>query len=221
MPPPSNADIERFFDRAAGHYDRQMGVCERLMFGGARAWAVSQARGQVIEIAVGTGLNLPLYGAAVTHVVGVDLSDGMLSIARHRVTDFGLDGVELRRGDVQNLDLPDECADTVVSTFTFCTIPDPAAAARHAYRVLRPGGQFVLAEHGPSTHPVGRAVMRAIEPITLRLAADHLTRDPVPYLIAAGFAVDRVDRGGWGGSAFRVLAAKDSSITSGNTHSRK
>ncbi len=110
--------------------------------------------------------------------------------------------MELRRGDVQALDLPDGSADTIVSTFTFCTIPDPGAASRQAYRVLRPGGRFVLAEHGPSTRTLGRAVMRAIEPMSLRFGADHLTRQPVPYLEAAGFTVDEVHRCGPGGTTF-------------------
>lgn len=209
MPQPSTAQIERVFDRLAGRYDRQMGFFEQFLFAGSRAWAVSKARGKVVEIAVGTGLNLPLYSPAVGHVIGIDLSEGMLDVARRRVADQHLDGVELHHGDVQALELPDGCADTVVSTFTFCTIPDPAAASREAYRVLRPGGRFVLAEHGPSTRAVGRAVMRALEPLSIRFGADHLTRHPVPYLEGAGFAVDEVHRCGPGGTAFRVLAHKN------------
>ncbi len=209
MHQPSNAVIETLYDKSAGGYDRQMGFVERLLFRGLRAWAVSQARSEVVEIAVGTGLNLPLYGAAVRRVVGIDLSEQMLAVARTRVADHGLHDVELRRGDVQALDLPDASADTVLSTFTFCTIPDPLAAAREAYRVLRPGGRFVLAEHGPTTSALGRAVMRMIEPPMIRLVADHLTRDPVPYLTDAGFTVAQVHRSGPGGSAFRVLAHKD------------
>lgn len=203
----SNADVRRVFDRLADRYDRQMELAERLLFAGSRQWATSLACGRVVEIAVGTGLNLPLYPAD-THVTGIELSAEMLRRARRRVAEAGLgDRVELRQGDAQALDLTDGCADTVVSTFTICTIPDPAAAIGEAFRVLRPGGRFVLAEHGPSWVPLIRAGMRLIEPLTVRLCADHLTRDPRPLLEQAGFAIETATRAK-AGISFRVLATR-------------
>jgi ubiquinone/menaquinone biosynthesis C-methylase UbiE len=207
MRQPSTERIGQVFDKMARKYDRQMGFWERILFGDTRQWATSQAHGDVLEIAVGTGLNLPHYSAD-TRIVGIDLSEGMLDIARKRVANLGLaDRIELRQGNVQALDLPDASIDTVVSTFTFCTIPDPAAAAREARRVLRPGGQFVLVEHGPSSHGWMLAGMRLIERLTVRFGADHLTRDPEPYLAAAGFDRSEVRRSK-GGIVFRVLARK-------------
>ncbi|KAA9381997.1 methyltransferase domain-containing protein [Microbispora cellulosiformans] len=203
----TDADVRRVFDRIADRYDDQMRVWERRLFPGSREWAVGQARGHVVEIAVGTGLNLPLYDAATT-VVGIELSERMLDLARRRVARDGLGArVELRQGDAQRLDLPDAVADTVLSTFTMCTIPDPAAAAREAYRVLRPGGRFVLAEHGPSSNPILRAGMRLVEPLFVRFEADYLTRDPRPYLERAGFEIESVARAARGVS-FRVLAVR-------------
>jgi ubiquinone/menaquinone biosynthesis C-methylase UbiE len=203
----TNDDVRRVFDAMAGRYDRTMAISERLLLPGSRDWAVGQARGQVVEIAVGTGLNLPLYPADVT-VVGVELSEEMLDLARRKVADHDLaERVELRLGDVQALDLPDASADTVVSTFTMCTIPDPAAAMREAYRVLRPGGRFVLAEHGPSTCPVLGPLLRLAERFTVRFAADHLTRDPRPLLEEAGFDIESVSRARQGIS-FRMLAVR-------------
>ena len=207
MRQPSTDRVGRVFDKMATRYDRQMGFWERILFGDARRWATSRARGHVLEIAVGTGLNLPFYPQD-TEVLGVDLSNGMLDIARKRVADRGLaNHVELRQADVQQLDLPDASVDTVVSTFTICVIPDPAAAAREAYRVLRPGGRFVLVEHGPSSRPLLRAGMAAIERITIRFDADHLTRDPVPYVSAAGFDIGELDRAK-AGIVFRLVASK-------------
>ncbi|WP_182877835.1 class I SAM-dependent methyltransferase [Microbispora sp. H10670] len=203
----TDADVRRVFDRIADRYDDQMRAWERRLFPGSREWAVGQARGHVVEIAVGTGLNLPLYDAGTT-VIGIELSERMLDLARRRVALAGLGArVELRQGDVQRLDLPDGIADTVLSTFTMCTIPDPAAAAREAYRVLRPGGRFVLAEHGPARNPVLRAGMRLVEPLFVRFEADHLTRDPRPYLERAGFRIESVTRTARG-VGFRVLAVR-------------
>ncbi|MFC6084099.1 class I SAM-dependent methyltransferase [Sphaerisporangium aureirubrum] len=203
----TDADVRRVFDRMADRYDSQMQVWERRLFPGSREWAVGQARGHTVEIAVGTGLNLPLYGADVT-VVGVELSERMLELARRRVVRGGLGGrVELWQGDVQRLQMGDGVADTVVSTFTMCTIPDPGAAVREAFRVLKPGGRFVLAEHGPSSNPVIRAGMRLVEPLFVRFEADHLTRDPRPYLEEAGFRIESVSRM-TRGISFRVLAVR-------------
>ncbi len=203
-----NADrIAEVFDRNATRYDRQIGSFERLVLGGARGWAVRQAQGRVLEIAVGTGLNLPLYGDRVDSVLGIDLSQGVLDIAEKRSYREGLT-VRLRRGDVQELPLPDASVDSVVSTYSFCTIPDPHRACAEAMRVLEPGGIFVLAEHGPASSVPLRSLMRVIDPLSVRFGADHLLRDPLPYLRQAGFTIVESHRGGRGGVTFRVLARK-------------
>ncbi|HEX6468297.1 MAG TPA: methyltransferase domain-containing protein [Streptosporangiaceae bacterium] len=203
----TTTDVRRVFDRLADSYDRQMAFWEPLLLPGSRSWAAGQARGRVVEIAVGTGLNLPLYPDGVT-VVGIELSERMLALARRRAADLGMaDRVDLRQGDVQALDLPDGSADTVVSTFTMCTIPDPLAAAREAFRVVKPGGRFVLAEHGPASNPLLRSAMRLAERATVRTGADYLTRDPTPYVEQAGFHVDTVTRTR-GGISFRILATR-------------
>ncbi len=204
---PSVDRIAEVFDRNATRYDRQIARFEQVVLGSARNWAVAQARGKVLEIAVGTGLNLPLYGENVDKVIGIDLSQGVLDIAEKRTHREDL-VVELERGDVQKLSLPDLSVDTVVSTYSFCTIPDPARACEEAMRVLVPGGRFVLAEHGPSTSPLVRAVMKAVEPLSVRFGADHLLRDPLQYLERAGFEIVESSRGGRGGVTFRVLANK-------------
>ncbi|MCW2655368.1 MAG: hypothetical protein QOE41_4154 [Mycobacterium sp.] len=208
MRQPGNEKIAKIFDKEARRYDRQMRLFERFVLGSAREWAIAQARGRVVEIAVGTGLNLPLYPADIERVIGVDLSEEMLVLARRRVDQQYLERIELHHGDVQALDLPDSSADTVVSTFTYCTIPDPQRASQEAYRILTPGGRFVLAEHGPSTNAMAGAVMRAAEPLSVLFQADHLMRNPVPYLKVAGFTIDDVHRGGRGGIVFCVLAHK-------------
>ena len=208
MARPDNDRIARIFDAMARQYDSRIGVAERRLLDRPRQWAVEHAQGRVLELAVGTGLNLPLYGSAVTEVVGIDISEGMLDLARHRISEGGLDRCEVRRCDAQALDLPDESIDTVLSTIAFCTIPDPLRAATEALRVLVPGGRAVLAEHGPSTNRVVTAMMRVVEPMSIRFGADHLTRDPVLYLAEGGFVIDEVQRVGFAGIGIRVLAHK-------------
>jgi ubiquinone/menaquinone biosynthesis C-methylase UbiE len=152
-------------------------------------------------------LNLPHYPPGV-ELVGVDLTEEMLEIARKRAAELGVaDRVELHQGDVQALDLPDSSVDTVLSTFTFCAIPDPGAAAKEVARVLRPGGKFVLAEHGRSSKRWMTAAMRGIEKITIRFDADHLTRDPRIYIEGAGFVIEQTQRSK-AGIAYRLLAHK-------------
>lgn len=201
----TNNDITRAFNRNAPLYDRWMRLFERYVAVGARAWAVSMARGKVVEIGVGSGLNLPLYGPDAQHVTGIELSEEMLAIARERVASKPID---LHHGDAQALTLPPESADTVLSTFTFCSIPDPLSASREAYRVLRPGGSFILAEHGRPTHALGHLMMRAVEPLCVLVSGEHITRDPVPYLVGAGFTVTEVQRAGPGGIIFQIIASK-------------
>jgi ubiquinone/menaquinone biosynthesis C-methylase UbiE len=182
-----------------------MGRWERVLFGGGREWVCSQARGDVLEIAIGTGRNLPYYPADI-RLTAVELSPEMLSIARKRAADLGRE-VDLRLGDAQALDFPDESFDTVVCTFALCTIPDERRAVAEAHRVMRPGGRFVLIEHVRSPVLPVRAVERLIEPLMVRFEADHLTREPLDHLEPLGFRVEQVRRSKLG-IVERVLAVK-------------
>lgn len=155
-----------------------------------------QASGDVLEIAIGTGRNLPYYPADI-RLTGIDISPAMLALAARRADDLGRD-VELRVGDAQALDLPDARFNTVVSTLTLCTIPDDRRAVAEAWRVLRPGGRFLLLEHVRSPIFIVRALQRVFDPLCVRFSADHLLREPLDNLIAQGFAVERLERTQWG-----------------------
>jgi ubiquinone/menaquinone biosynthesis C-methylase UbiE len=184
--------VRRIQDKEAPRYDRQMGFFDRILFAGGREWACSQVRGDVLELGIGTGRNLPHYPADV-RLTGIELSPQMLEIARARAVELGRE-VDLRIGDAQALEFEDRSFDTVIVTFGLCTIPDDRAAATEAHRVLRPGGRLVLLEHVRSTSPTLRAMQRALDPLSVRFAADHLVRDPLDYLGNLGFEIDSVQR---------------------------
>jgi ubiquinone/menaquinone biosynthesis C-methylase UbiE len=188
--------VRRLQDKNAPRYDRQMGFFERVLFEGGRDWACSRAEGKVLEIAVGTGRNLAHYAEDVT-LTGIELSPEMLAIAQGRREELGREA-DLRLGDAEALEFPDDSFDTVVCTLSLCTIPDDAKAVSEVRRVLRPGGRFLLLEHvGSPVRPV-RAIQRLIEPLAIRFAADHQTREPLQHLQGEGFVIEEQERLKWG-----------------------
>ena len=201
------AEARDLWDAQASAYDRGMRVFEWLLFQGGRAWACSQARGDVLELAVGTGLNLPFYPESV-RLTAIDLSPKMLEAARARQRALGSEG-ELRAGDAQALDFPDSSFDTVVCTLSLCSIPDDRKAVAEVRRVLRPGGRFVLLEHVRS--PIGpvRFLQRVLQPL-FRRGGDNLLREPLEHLSAEGFDVELLERSKLG-FVERVVARKPAS----------
>jgi ubiquinone/menaquinone biosynthesis C-methylase UbiE len=183
-------------DKQAPRYDRQMNFFDRVLFAGGREWACSRAEGQVLEIAVGTGRNLPHHRDDI-ELTGIELSPEMLAIAQQRAKELGREA-DLRIGDAQDLEFPDASFDSVVCTLALCTIPDDRAAVAEAYRVLRPGGRLLLLEHVRSPAAPVRLVQRMLEPLTIRFEADHLTREPLDHLAAEGFEVEELERSKWG-----------------------
>ncbi len=208
MPAGSTQETERvrgLQDKAAPHYDRQISFFERVLFTGGREWATSQADGEILEIAVGTGRNFRHYPPDA-RVRGIELSDEMLALARGRAERAAAE-IGLSQGDAQSLDFEDESFDTVLITLALCTIPDDRAAVREARRVLRPGGRLVLMEHVRSPVRRVRAVQRWLDPLAVRFEGDHLLRDPLDYLAEERFEVESAERLKWG-IVERVVARK-------------
>jgi ubiquinone/menaquinone biosynthesis C-methylase UbiE len=207
VPENATAKARRVWDTFAPRYDKAMRFYERVWFGGGREWVCSRARGDVLEVAVGTGLNLPLYPADV-RLTGVDLSPVMLAAARQRAAELGRD-VDLREGDAESLPFPDASFDTVVCTLSLCAIPDDRAAIAAMWRVLRPGGRLLLFDHiGSNWWPVW-AAQRLLEVFTTRSAGEHQTRRPLPLVQAAGFEITQRQRLK-AGTVERVEATKHS-----------
>ena len=203
--PDETAKVRRVWEKTAPSYDRQIAFFERIQFGGGREWLGARAQGRVLEVAIGTGLNLPHYPADAT-VTGIELSPAMLAIANRRAADLGRD-VDLRTGDAEAMPFADEAFDTVVCALSLCTIPDPATAIGEMKRVLVPGGRLLLLDHIGSTWPPLYAAQWLLERLTIRAAGEHFTRRQLPLVGAAGFDVVEVERLK-AGTVERVLARK-------------
>jgi ubiquinone/menaquinone biosynthesis C-methylase UbiE len=198
----TDAELERtrkLWDRYSAGYDRRIERTERMLFPGGREWACAQASGDVLEVAVGTGRNLPYYTrSAITTLTGIDLSPGMLAVARQRAKELGLDA-DLRLGNAEALEFPDAAFDTVLCTISLCNIPDYRAAIAEMYRVLRPGGRLVLLDHVASDRWWVLAAQKLLEQVTRRMNGDYQTRRPLPLVDAAGFVINNSERSrlGW------------------------
>jgi ubiquinone/menaquinone biosynthesis C-methylase UbiE len=197
--------VRRIYDESAGKYDRQISFCERLLFGGGREWVCSQAQGEVLEVAIGTGRNLPYYPKGVS-LTGIDLSPAMLRIAGDRARKLGIEA-HLRVGDATALPFPEASFDTVVMTLSLCTIPDAQTAIAESSRVLRSGGRLVLLEHVRSPVLPVRVVQRVLDPLFVRFEGDHLLREPLEYLEEHGLRVEQLEHSKWG-VVERVCARK-------------
>jgi SAM-dependent methyltransferase len=154
----------------------------------ARRLVVPEARGDVLELGVGTGLNFGLYGQ-VESLAGIDPDPFMLKRARKRAGELALP-IELHQAGAEALPFDRGRFDTVVMTFTLCTIPDVTASLAEARRVLKPGGRMLFVEHTRSIQPSLGRVQDALTPFWKRIGGGcHLNR-PAPDLIArAGFQV--------------------------------
>ena len=179
--------------KLAPRYDKQIGFFERKVLGEEhRQWACSQATGETLEVAIGTGLNLPHYPTDLP-LTGIDLTPEMLEIARDRAAALGRQ-VDLREADAQALPFEDASFDTVVSTYSLCNVPDEVKAIDEMKRVLRPGGRLILVDHVRSAVRPILWIQKVWELVSVRIDGDHMTRRPLVHVKEAGFEVETRDR---------------------------
>jgi ubiquinone/menaquinone biosynthesis C-methylase UbiE len=159
-----------------------------------RAKVVPDASGRVLELGIGSGLNLAFYDPAkVASVTGVDPSDELRAKAHAAPRAAGLE-VEILDGQAERLAFEAASFDTVVCTFTLCSVGSPASALAEARRVLKPGGRFLFSEHGLAPDPAVQRWQRRIEPVWKRVAGGcHLTRPVAGAIEQAGFAIESVE----------------------------
>lgn len=160
-----------------------------------RRRVLASAEGHVLEIGVGSGLNLPYYPTGVTRIVGLDPSPKLLSMARDARSGLTTD-VELAEGAVEAIPADDSCIDTVVTTWTLCSVADVTRGLAEIRRVLKPGGALLFVEHGLAPDAGVRRWQHRLTPIWKRIGGGcHLNR-AVPALIeSAGFRTERLESG--------------------------
>jgi len=181
-----------YWDKHASRYDREMDRWDRRLFGASRPWACGRAAGDVLEVAIGTGRNLPYYPDGI-RLTGIDLSTQMLGIARDRAASLGREA-DLRPGDAQALDFPDFSFDTVLCTLGLCAIPDERRAITEMARVLRPGGRLLLVDHVVAGPAALRAIQWPYGRISVPLAVEHFRRRPLTYVRDLGFRIEQSER---------------------------
>ena len=157
-----------------------------------RARVCAGLAGEVVEIGFGSGLNLPHLPREVTRLHAVDPSGGAARLAAARIAASAVQ-VQLAGLDGQELPLPDASMDAALSTWTLCSIPDPAQALREVRRVLRPGGRLHFVEHGRAPDEAVRRWQARLNPLQRRVACGcHLDRDIPALLQTAGLRVERL-----------------------------
>ena len=160
-----------------------------------RREALAGVYGEVLEIGFGTGHNLPCYPEAVTRIVGVEPNPGMHRIAARQVAGARVP-VDLALERAETLPFPDASFDAAVSTFTLCSLDDPAAALAELRRVLRPGGLFAFLEHGLALEPKVARWQRRLTPLQRRVGDGcHLDRKIDDLIAAGGLTLEHLETG--------------------------
>ncbi len=148
---------------------------------------VAAASGRVLDVGVGSGLNLPLYDTQVESVIGIDPSPNLLAIARRRADALDLEA-QLLQGSAIAIPLAGSTIDTVVMTWALCSITDTLAAVREMRRVLKPDGTLIFIEHGLSPEPGIERWQHRLTPIWCHIAGGcHLNRKMDDLIRSAGF----------------------------------
>jgi ubiquinone/menaquinone biosynthesis C-methylase UbiE len=178
--------VKQRYDRIAFIYD----YMDLIVTKKQRIEMLKMVRGEVLEVGVGTGRNLPLYppGSSVT---GIDISPAMLNKARQRILKSNLN-VRLEEMDVQSMPFDNGTFDTVVATCVFCSVPDPVAGLKEVKRVCRHDGQIILIEHVRSETLIGGVIMDLINPINVRIIGNNINRKTVENVQRAGLNIIEV-----------------------------
>lgn len=201
----STSSPQDVYDRLGERYDRWTKGLDRVLLDRMRGRLLRNARGRVLEVAIGTGKNL-LYYPDDCEVAGVDVSAEMLRVAEKRARDAGrrFDGAVC---DAGRMPYPDELFDTVVCTLAACTFTDPVPVLREMARVCRSDGRTLFLEHVRPTSPLGARFFDGLSRLTVPLLGCHPNRDTVASIEAAGLRIAEREEG-FGGIVLSMVAAR-------------
>lgn len=203
--PIATETTRRRYQRLSRFYDRMEAMQERRYFPWRRKLWSLVSGSRVLEVGVGTGKNMEFYPPGL-EVIAIDLTPGMLERANRRAEELHLK-VDLRLGDVQCLEFPDDSFDTIVGTFVFCSVPDPVLGLRELKRVLRPGGQVLLLEHMRSANRLIGVLMDLANPVAVRVMGANINRRTVENVSRSGLKVEAVENLGAGG-IYKLITAR-------------
>jgi ubiquinone/menaquinone biosynthesis C-methylase UbiE len=157
-----------------------------------RRRVIGAAEGRVLEVGIGSGLNLPLYGSNVRAVVGLEPSPELMRMARQRDAEASVP-IEFLEASAEAVPIDDASIDTVVTTWTLCTIPDAPRALAELRRVLKPSGTLLFVEHGRAPEPGVARWQDRLDPLWRRVAGGcHLNRKIDDLIAGHGFRIDRL-----------------------------
>ena len=184
-------EIRRIYNKTASSFNRREWLMEFLVLRHCRKKLVSQTKGRSLEIGIGTGRNLPYYHRGC-EIIGVDLSEKMLDVARIFALKLGL-SVTLITMDAENLAFKDGTFDSVLCTLCLCAVPNPVQALCEVKRVCKPEGKILLLEHVRSHNSFIGKIQDWLTPLIVRKIGCHLNRDTLGNVKKAGLHIDYLE----------------------------
>jgi ubiquinone/menaquinone biosynthesis C-methylase UbiE len=170
--------VQKRYDWYSRFYDKFEAPMEQMAFKPIRKTVIGALSGQILEVGVGSGKNLPYYRSSA-RVIGIDISPQMLRKAQEKSATFHGESLELKRMNVEQLMFEDDTFDIVVCTFVLCSVTNPIQAIQEIFRVLKPNGRLILLEHVLSKIPLIAFIQKVFNPFTRGIFSYNIDRDTV------------------------------------------
>lgn len=177
--------IKRRYDRIAAVFN----MMDQMIFPSWRKDLLENLKGNILEVGVGTGANLPYYPKEAT-VIGIDFSPKMLKKAYDRAKKSEA-MIDLKEMDIEKMDFPDDTFDYIISTCVFCSVPDPVKGLREIHRVIKPEGKVLMLEHMRSKQPMVGRILDWVNPIAVRITGANVNRRTIDNIEKAGFKIEK------------------------------